>query len=101
MPADGIYKRYDAFEAGGSKSSLQRDSNTSIANDKESMYIDTNKLKEPTSCHFQPQNFYTSSAEESECEKYFFSNHSDDLPHVSIFDTRCEFQTYALSRLLF
>ncbi|KAL2496393.1 hypothetical protein Fot_40150 [Forsythia ovata] len=75
MPADGIYmsidnsKGRDALEAGGAKSSLQCDSNTSIANDKEvleddgnhpneSMDIDDNKLKESTHSCFQPQDFY-------------------------------------------
>ncbi|KAL2476390.1 hypothetical protein Adt_37126 [Abeliophyllum distichum] len=104
MPADGIYmsidnsKGRDALEAGGAKSSLQCDSNTSIANDKEvleddgnhpneSMDIDDNKLKESTHCCFQPQDFYMNSAEESGHEEYSFSNYSGDLPHASIFYT--------------
>lgn len=102
MPADGIYKGYDAFEAGGAKSSLQCYLNTSFAYDKEvlgedgnhpkdSMDIDANKLKESARRHFQPLDFYVNSAEESGHEKYFFSNSSGDLPHVSIFDTHGEF----------
>ncbi|XP_022847813.1 uncharacterized protein LOC111370370 [Olea europaea var. sylvestris] len=98
MPADGIYKGYDAFEAGGAKSSLQCYLNTSFAYDKEvlgedgnhpkdSMDIDANKLKESARRHFQPLDFYVNSTEESGHEKYFFSNSSGDLPHVSIFDT--------------
>ncbi|KAL2500237.1 uncharacterized protein Fot_34085 [Forsythia ovata] len=100
MPADGIYmsidnsKGRDALETGDAKSSLQCDSNTYIANDKEvleddgnhpneSMDIADNKLKES----IQPQDFYMNSTEESGHEEYSFSNHSGDLPHASIFCT--------------
>ncbi|KAL2493585.1 hypothetical protein Fot_37342 [Forsythia ovata] len=103
MP-DGIHmsndnsKWRDAFEAGGAKSSLQCDSNSSIVKDKEVLeddgnhpkkYMDIhdNKLKESTRRCFQPQNFYMNSADDSGREEYSFSNHSGDLPHSSIFYT--------------
>lgn len=93
MPGDGIYKGYDAFEAGGAKSSLQCYSNTSIANGKQVLEEDVNQLKESRRRHFQPLDFYMNSAEESGHEKCFFSNTSGDMPQVSIFDTHGECQS--------
>ncbi|XP_022897250.1 uncharacterized protein LOC111410889 [Olea europaea var. sylvestris] len=92
-------KEHDAFEAGGAKFSLQCDSNTSIANDKElleddvscpkeSMDVDDNEVKDTAHCSFQPQDLHMDSAEKSGDEEYSFSNHSGNLPRVSIFHTR-------------
>ncbi|CAA3020984.1 Hypothetical predicted protein [Olea europaea subsp. europaea] len=105
VPVDGTYmsidtsEGHDTLEAGGAKFSLQCDSNTSMANDKdvleddgshpkESMDIDDNGLKESPRCSFQPQDFYVNSAKKSGYEQYSFSNNSGHLLHASIFYTR-------------